>query len=52
MVKNHLDRERRNPLLPHRLIFPISSWITHITAFDTPVVGHWQEIAQWVHNEG
>ena len=28
--------------------------ITHITAFVTPVVEHWQEreIAQWVHHEG
>ena len=25
MVKNHLDRERGNPLPPHRLLFPISS---------------------------
>ena len=49
-----------NPLLPHRLLFPISKGffymhlptdrITHTTAFDTPVVEHWleQEIAQWV----
>ena len=25
MVKDHSDRERRNPLPPHRLLFPISS---------------------------
>ena len=25
MVKNHSDRERGNPLPPHRLLFPISS---------------------------
>ena len=25
MVKDHLDNERGNPLLPHGLIFPISS---------------------------
>ena len=25
MVKNHLNRERGNPLPPHRLLFPISS---------------------------
>ena len=25
MVKNHLDSERENPLLPHGLLFPISS---------------------------
>ena len=25
MVKNHSDRERENPLSPHRLLFPISS---------------------------
>ena len=25
MVKNHSDSKRGNPLLPHRLLFPISS---------------------------
>ena len=25
MVKDHSDSERGNPLLPHRLLFPISS---------------------------
>ena len=25
MVKDHSDSERENPLLPHRLLFPISS---------------------------
>ena len=25
MVKNHSDREKGNPLPPHRLLFPISS---------------------------
>ena len=25
MVKNHSDNERRNPLAPHGLLFPISS---------------------------
>ena len=65
MVKNHSDRERGNPLPPHRLLFPINSKgsfkctppppstdrITHTTTFVTPVVGHWleREIAQWVH---
>ena len=53
MVKNHSDRERGNPLPPHRLLFPISSTgsficiipyrIAHTTAFVTPVVGHWLE---------
>ena len=54
------DSERGN-LLPHGLLFPISSKgfymhhptdrMTHTTAFVTPVVEHWleQEIAQWVH---
>ena len=27
MVKDHSDRDRGNPLLPHRLLFPISSRI-------------------------
>ena len=52
---------RGNLLLPHRLLFPISSKgsficiipdrIIHTTAFVTPVVEHWleREIAQWVH---
>ena len=52
MVKNHSDREKGNPLLPHRLLFTISSKgcficitdrITHTTAFVTAVVGHWLE---------
>ena len=44
-VKDHTDSERGNTLPPHRLLFPISSiymhhptdWITHTTAFVTPV---------------
>ena len=50
VVKNHSDRERGNPLPPHRLLFQISSKgsficiipdrITHTMAFVTPVVGH------------
>ena len=47
MVKNHSERERKNLLLPHRLLFLISSkgyFIcisqTHTTAFVTPVRGH------------
>ena len=48
MVKDHSDCERGNPLPPHRLLFPINSkgsfiWITHTTAFVTPVVEHWLE---------
>ena len=46
MVKDHTDSERENPLLPHGLLFPISSngffymhhptdRITHPTAFVT-----------------
>ena len=55
MVKNHSDRERGNPLPPHRLLFYMhhpTDMITHTTAFVTPVVGHWleREIAQWVHH--
>ena len=61
MVKDHYDSEKGNPLLPHRLLFPISSKgsfictiphrIAHTTAFVTPGVEHWLErkIAQWVH---
>ena len=54
MVKDHSDRERGNLLPPHGLLFPISSKITHTTAFVTPVVEHWleREIFQWVHHEG
>ena len=63
MVKNHSDSERGNPLLPHRLLFPISSKgffymhhpadrITHTTAFVTQVVGHWleREISHWIRS--
>ena len=58
---DHSDSEKGNPLLPHRLLFPINSKgsfictiphrITHTTALVTPVVEHWleREIAQWVH---
>ena len=61
MVKDHSDSEGGTPLLPHRLLFPISSkgsfictiphMIAHTMAFVTPVMEHWleQEIAQWVH---
>ena len=61
MVNNHSDRERGNPLPPHRLLLPVSSKVfymhhptdilTHTTEFVTPVVEHWleREIAQWVH---
>ena len=63
IVKDHSDGERGNLLLPHGLIFPISSKgfymhhpidrIKHTTAFVTPVVEHWmeREIAEWVHHE-
>ena len=61
MVKDHSDSEKGNPLLPHRLLFLISSKgsfictipdrIAHTMAFVTPVVEHWLErkLAQWVH---
>ena len=61
MVEDHSDSERGNPLLPHRLLFPISSKgsficiipdrTIHTIAFVTPVMEHWleREIAQWVH---
>ena len=62
MVKHHSDSEKGNLLLPHRLLFPISSKgsfymhhptdrIAHSTAFVTPVVEHCleREITQWVH---
>ena len=60
MVKDHSDNEKGNPLLPHRLLFPINSKgsftcptdkIAHTTAFVTPVLEHWleREMAQWVH---
>ena len=61
MVKDDSDSKRGNPLLPHRLLFLISSKgsfictiperIAHTTAFVTLIVEHWleREIAQWVH---
>ena len=58
MVRDHLDSERGNPLLPHGLLFLINSKGSFICtipqtgyhippAFVTPVVEHWleQEIA-------
>ena len=42
MVKDHSDSERGNPLLPHGLLFPISSkgaFIPQTTAFVTPLAG-------------
>ena len=58
MVKDHSDSERGNPLLPHRLLFPISSKgsficiipdrIIHTTAFVTPVVEHGGSIRQHI----
>ena len=65
MVKDHSDDKTGNPLLPHGLLFPISSKdsfymhhptdrIAHTTAFVKPVMEHLleREIAQWVHHEG
>ena len=43
MVKNHSDRERENPLLPHRLLFYMNhptDRITHTMAFVIPAMGH------------
>ena len=63
MVKDHTDNERGNQLLPHRLLFPISSKGSficiipynekaHTITFVTPVMGLEREIAEWVHHEG
>ena len=64
MIKGHSDTKRGNLLLPHGLLFPISSKgcymhhptdrITHTTNFATPVMKHWleRETAQRVHHEG
>ena len=52
IIKDHSDSEKGNPLLPHRLLFLISSKGAHTTTFVTLVVEHWleQEIAHWVHH--
>ena len=49
MVKDHSDCKKGNPLLPHGLLFLISSMGSFICI--TPVMEHWleREIAQWVH---
>ena len=53
MVKDHSDSETGNPLLPHGLLFPISTKgsfiyiserIAHTMTFVTPVVEHWLEL--------
>ena len=56
MVKNHSDSERGNPLLPHGLLFPVSSRvplyahptdrIAHTTTFVISVMEHWLEREQ------
>ena len=63
MENDHSGSKRANPLLPHRLLFPMSSKglfictipdrIAYTTTFGIPVVEHWleQEIAQWVYLE-
>ena len=53
MVKDHSDSKRGNLLLPHGLLFPISSKgsficiipdrVTRTTAFVRPVMEHWLE---------
>ena len=43
VIKDHSDSEKGNPLLPHRLLFPISSKGSFICIFVTPVVEHWLE---------
>ena len=53
MTSDHSDSKKGNLLLPHKLLFPISSKvfymyhptdrITHTTTFVTPVVEHWLE---------
>ena len=64
MVKDLSDSERGNPLLPHGVLFPISSKgyficirqdnIRHDLCYITQVVEHWleREIAQWGGNGG
>ena len=65
VIKDHIYGERRNPLPPHGLIFPISSnfplcmhhpedRIAYTTTFVTPVVEHRveREIAHGVRHEG
>ena len=63
MVKDHSDSEKGNPLLPHRLLFPINSKvffyihhstdrIAHTTAFVTPVVEHWLGITKAIFSIG
>ena len=55
MVNDHSNSEKGNPLLPHGLLFQISSKVffyymyhptdrlAHTTAFVKPVVEHWLE---------
>ena len=53
IVKDYSDSERGNPLMPHRLFFPISSKVllyasshrqdSTYHSLCTPVVEHWQE---------
>ena len=54
MVKDHSDSKKGNPLLPHGILYLISSKgyfymhhltdsISHTTPFVSPVVEHWLE---------
>ena len=51
MANDHSDSERGNPLLPHRLLFPISSRVLLYAQDRIIHTYHWleQEIAQWVN---
>ena len=43
MVKDHSDSERGNPLLPHGLLFPISSKGSFICTIPHGVSHTWEE---------
>ena len=55
MVKNNSDRERGNPLLPHRLLFPITSKgsficiIPFATQFDFVLIFDYNGIVTHTH---
>ena len=44
MVKNHSDSERRNPLPPHGLLFPINSKGSFICTIPLPLLHTWIDL--------
>ena len=51
MVKDHTDRERENLLLPHGLLFPISSKGSFICTIPWPLLHQLWSTGSWRHTK-